>query len=535
MKPPAPLRVGVLLDGPVVPAWVASLLEDLVRADTLDVTALPVEAGGRKRSLGRGSRLARVLYKLYRGIDRRVFDTGPDPLEPTGVPAGLTAQEESTQREPLDVVVVLSPGAEQARVASLARFGAWSIAFEGAPWPDEDLAPFWRMTQGQATVSVAVLATIAGADQLRVVRRAVAACDAVSLGRTEEIYWKASRLLARDLDALARSGGSLSQEELLASDAVRPNVPSPLSARVVLLHLLRVSGRAVRSRLRKTIWREQWFVAYRVDDGIDPVDPDLNGFSSLESPDGHFFADPFPIEFQGRNYVFFEDFVYAEKRAVISVVELREDAPSPPRVALACDYHLSYPFLFRMGEEVFMIPETASNRTVELYRALEFPDRWEKSRVLLSGIAAYDATIIEHEARLWLFASVEDRGSRGWDELAIFSASSLEGPWQPHPRNPVVADIRSARPAGQIFRDGGRLIRPAQDCAGRYGHAIVFKEIGVLTETDYRERALGDSTMLRGAWRTHSYNAAGGYAVVDGSRLVPRLPLVSRSPERFDS
>jgi hypothetical protein len=535
MKPPAPMRVGVLLDGPVVPAWVASLLEDLVRTDALEVTALPVEAGGRLRNLGRGSRLARALYDLYRGIDRRLFDTGTDPLEPTRVPVGLTARAGATSQEPLDVVLVLSPGVEQQLVASRARFGAWSIAFEGAPWPDEDLAPFRRMSQGRATVSVAVLATAAGADSARVVRRAVAACDAVSLGRTEEIYWKASRLLARDLDALARSGGSLFREDRLESNGGRPEVPSPLSARVVLLHLLRVSGRAVRSRLRKTIWREQWFVAYRVDGGIDPADPDLNGFSSLESPDGHFFADPFPIEFQGRNYVFFEDFVYAEKRAVISVVELRGDSPSPPRVALTCDYHLSYPFLFRMGEEVFMIPETASNRTVELYRAREFPDRWEKSRVLLSGITAYDATLIEHEARLWLFASVEDRGSRGWDELAIFSATSLEGPWQPHPRNPVVADIRSARPAGRIFQHGARLIRPAQDCAGRYGHAIVFKEIEVLTETDYRERALSGSAMLRGAWRTHSYNAAGGYALVDGSRLVPRLPLVRLSPERFDA
>ena len=38
--------------------------------------------------------------------------------------------------------------------------------------------------------------------------------------------------------------------------------------------------------------------------------------------------------------------------------------------------------------------------------------------------------------------------------------SALEGPWQAHPRNPVVSDVRGARPAGPFIADGARLLRP---------------------------------------------------------------------------
>ena len=50
----------------------------------------------------------------------------------------------------------------------------------------------------------------------------------------------------------------------------------------------------------------------------------------------------------------------------------------------------------------------------------------------------------------------------------------LEGPWQPVPGNPVMVDVASARPAGTPFTWGDRLVRPVQDCVGRYGAGLGF-------------------------------------------------------------
>src|SRR2546421_9920387 len=110
-----------------------------------------------------------------------------------------------------------------------------------------------------------------------------------------------------------------------------------------------------------------------------------------------------------------------------------------------------------------MMPETRSNRTVELYRAREFPTQWEPAGVLLSDINAADATLAEIDGTWWLFVNVAVDGSGNSDELHLFSAATPLGPWTPHRSNPVKSDARSARPAGRLLFHGGAYYRPAQD------------------------------------------------------------------------
>jgi hypothetical protein len=99
-----------------------------------------------------------------------------------------------------------------------------------------------------------------------------------------------------------------------------------------------------------------------------------------------------------------------------------------------------------------------------------------------------DPTMLRYEGTYWLFAAVAVPGGSDWDELHVFFADELDGPWQPHPLNPVVADVRCARPAGRLFWDSGALIRPAQDCSVGYGRAIALQRVDVLTKTDTAKR-----------------------------------------------
>ena len=132
--------------------------------------------------------------------------------------------------------------------------------------------------------------------------------------------------------------------------------------------------------------------------------------------------------------------------------------------------------------------------------------------------------MLEHAGRLWLFTNLVQGGAAPSEELFVFSSESLEGEWAPHPQNPVVADVRRARPAGPIFRRGCELIRPGQDCAVRYGHAIVLSRIDFLDERTYREVPV---TRIDPGWRpgnvgTHTYAADSEYELVDGYSLRPR-------------
>jgi hypothetical protein len=113
---------------------------------------------------------------------------------------------------------------------------------------------------------------------------------------------------------------------------------------------------------------------------------------------------------------------------------------------------------------------------------------------------------------------VENRGGSSCDELFLFHRTDLlSGDWTPHPMNPVVSDVRQARPAGKVFRHEGRLYRPSQDCSHRYGYGLNLNWIETLTPDTYRERVVSRATPdwapdLRAV---HTFNREGRWHIAD--------------------
>ncbi len=112
-----------------------------------------------------------------------------------------------------------------------------------------------------------------------------------------------------------------------------------------------------------------------------------------------------------------------------------------------------------MMNTVYMVPESREKRVVSLHRAVEFPHRWQLVKNLMEEVDAVDATLLRHEGRWSLFANiVENPGASSFDELFLFSSDDLlTGSWTPHPCNPIVSDVRRARPAGRLFERDGEL------------------------------------------------------------------------------
>ena len=77
-----------------------------------------------------------------------------------------------------------------------------------------------------------------------------------------------------------------------------------------------------------------------------------------------------------------------------------------PKKIIEKPYHLSYPFVFSYDNEFYMIPETGSNSTIELYKCLEFPEKWEMAAILMKDVRAYDTTILHKDGKWWLFTNI---------------------------------------------------------------------------------------------------------------------------------
>ena len=89
--------------------------------------------------------------------------------------------------------------------------------------------------------------------------------------------------------------------------------------------------------------------------------------------------------------------------------------------------------------------------------------------------------------------------------------------WTPHPLNPIVSDVRKARPAGNVFVHKGKIIRPAQNCSGHYGYGMNMNEILILNEEEYKEISIEiiEPDWDKNAISTHTFNHLNGLTVID--------------------
>ena len=207
-----------------------------------------------------------------------------------------------------------------------------------------------------------------------------------------------------------------------------------------------------------------------------------------------FVADPFMVRVKDEWVLLFEVLNSNNRRGEIGLATSRDAiAWQYQGIVLREPFHLSYPCLFTWEGEYYMVPETLGLECIQLYRAVQFPTRWERFANIVPGVYA-DPTIFRHHGRWWMFACSRPRRH---DEVCLFRADDLCGPWAPHPRNPIITgDPRRARPAGSVISWNGDLLRFAQDCVPEYGTQVRAFAITELTPNTYHEIELPESPLL---------------------------------------
>jgi hypothetical protein len=534
-----PLRLGLILDDSQTPLWVHSFVEQLRAAAHLEVVAIVF--GGRPRT----SRSLPLLLRLWLLLEKWYFGEAPSPwlpesrtypvevihLMPVERKGAVNCSDVALTRIgalDLDVLVQLGSSELPAAIFGCARYGVWTVAYHGHPNTNPECALLSLIYSGRRTCELVLRSTSRGLRSYVLYRSSID-IHAVSLYKNLMLdqQRRFQILLRRLFNLFDRGWNSIAVEEddLQVTDKVR----GPSTG---VLFLARLFARCVRRALSKLWFEEQWIVALSSerDPGTAPRRTLQQPISVMVPRPGHNHADPFLFARDGKTYMFFEHW-QAGHRGAIHCAELGPDGvPTETRQVLACEYHLSYPFVFGWRDETYMLPETQQNKTVEVYRAIDFPWRWERAAVLLKDVAAADPTIFEYEGKLWLFVAGLSGAALNSSELSLFFCDSLFGEWQPHPGNPIVCDVRRARPAGALFTQAGVLIRPGQDCSVRYGCAITLNRVDVLSETEYREVPIATilPNWMPGICATHTLNRSTGIQVLDAVARRPRYAFLGR-------
>jgi hypothetical protein len=231
-------------------------------------------------------------------------------------------------------------------------------------------------------------------------------------------------------------------------------------------------------------------------------------------------ADPFLLRHEGEWFMFMEVVNRSRRCGEIGYATSPDGRHwSYQAVVLREPFHLSYPVVFEHRDAIWMIPETAQDHSVRLYRALEFPTQWRLETRLLEGHGYTDPSVLQHEGLWWMFVS-----RHTCEDLLLYYAEELTGPWRPHPQSPIIyAQPQKARCAGRPVYLNGRLIRFAQDCGEEYGRRVRAFRIDRLDREQYQESELPESPVLGpsgGGWNAEGMHHIDLHAQTDGSYLA---------------
>ena len=554
-----PLRVVLLMDAFVLPAWAADAVREMLASRVIEIiavvlngTAQPWSPPPPRRNLFTRLRNAwhkrdAVLLDRYLRFDARRYPaSGRDPFALTDLTAELsalpriTASPRQTQYSDFldeasltalrelapDVAVRFGFRILRGAVLGIPRCGVWSFHHDDNRVLRGGPAGLWEVLLGWSATGAVLQRLSEDLDAGATLARTWSATNPISVNQNRiALYRAAGPRLTHTLRELHRRGP--------VALALQPGESrfQPYSRRLFVApttpELMRGIGRVLwRLMLRKSLdvgMDEQWQLLFGFDSRQSPgnVVPQSSMYrlNRLVPPNDRFWADPFPVMHDGRSFVFFEELVFAVGKGRIAVAELDANGlVGTPRVALERVCHLSYPFLFQHDGAWYMMPEMGEHGAQEIFRATSFPDQWELHDTVRFGRTVVDPTLHFDGERWWLFVGTAASTESACDDLSLYHGDSPLGPWTPHAGNPVVSDARGARPAGRIFRVGDDLIRPAQDGTPTYGSAIVFKRILRLDLDAYVEEPIGriDPDWEPSMVGTHTINAAGPLTVIDG-------------------
>lgn len=281
-------------------------------------------------------------------------------------------------------------------------------------------------------------------------------------------------------------------------------------------------------RLRSRYWEECWqMAAYNGasehSTTLDVVSQvPVSAYTDLAESTDAIWADPHTVEHQGEPYVFFEKLPSHNTYAHLAVAKIKAaDQLGKPVTALQEKHHLSYPHVFKHQGELYMIPETGALNSIRLYRCSNFPDTWIPVSNIVDDINAADSTLLFNQNRWWLFTNCQSHPSVDErDELHVYFADELTGPWHGHPLNPVLTGVDRARMGGSIVTQAGTHYRLSQYGANRYGYGINISRIDELSTTAYRETALYRIIPESGSrWQgCHTLAFSNGLTIIDRMR-----------------
>ncbi len=538
MKTDQKIRVVLLIDSLHAPAWVYRSIEQIKLLEGVRICGVLVCPAVIEKQV------SKVIHHKLGELQSRLFDGdigGPDYREKrdltnllggdlvrsigsTNSPGWANKMVAALRQVKADVVIKYTDDELPEVVLSGLKYGIWDHLFNAGAAHRRGYEGLWETLLSQPEVGSSLQISHRDFPRQALLRSFSCAHEASVYGTNNPNYWKSSSFASRALKRLMQRGGDaffegLASQPNQANSISQHNIDCPGAMQYAYL-LAKKTACKLAKKFKYKRYFEQWLLYYsfKPDARLDS-----SNLIQMLPPKEVFWADPHIVVENERYYIFIEELPFATDKGYLSVIEMSQNGHygSPVKI-LERDYHLSYPNVFQHEGQYYMIPETYDNGTIELYRCTRFPDQWEFVMNLMQGVRAVDTTLYYADDKWWLFANIQENpGASPHDELFLFYTESGDfqtTDWVAHPLNPVVSDVKNARPAGKIYEENGKVYRPAQNCSHHYGYAMNINEITCLNTEEYKEQIVKSIEPVwdKNVIATHTYAKAEKLTVLDG-------------------
>ena len=538
------LKLGLLLDSFSVPAWEYSVIQRIAKANTSEFSLVVLN-----EDAGKPCKKSASVYSIFNRIDEKLFTKKPNPFVPKSVVELLPdvpvikvipvqgdnvlflseTDVKNICEYKLDILIKFGFEGLQLEDLKISKYGTW-FYYHGDDRIMKGGPPgFWEVVDNWSETGSALLAIGGKFSPSRVLFRSHFVTYPLSPARHRSYYfWATTSFLSRQISLLQRLGEErYFQETEKYNTALLREIKSSESPSnfLAIKSVLKIIKRLVMEFFKRFFFEDQWFLLFTLKRDVIGRFKEFNKIMPLKD---RFWADPHAIQVEDRYYIFIEEFIHAKNKGHISVIELDEAGNwTPPVKVLEKDYHLSYPFVFKWKDIFYMVPESRANKTIDLYESVEFPYKWNFKQCLMEKVSAVNSTLTHYANKWWLFTAIaENEAAAPNVELFLFYSDDLfSGDWKAHPGNPIISDVKRARPAGSLFVEDEKLFRPSQDCSKAYGYGFDLNEIEVLSETEYRERK---KLSVRPNWdkkilATHTFANCGNLIAIDAFTKTPKF------------
>lgn len=184
------------------------------------------------------------------------------------------------------------------------------------------------------------------------------------------------------------------------------------------------------------------------------------------------YADPFILDYDDSKItIFVEEMDYHVRRGTLTelVIDRNTMEIIESYEILNLTTHLSFPAIFRENEDILVYPENGKSGNSFIYKYNKSSHKLVDPQ-LLAKYPLTDAAFIDIDCRFLLATDIFN--PNGNETTLYKKQNSL---FEPLYKYTMKGNI--ARNAGTPFMVEDKLVRPAQDCNGRYGKGVLLQTI----------------------------------------------------------